>query len=143
MPPPNRISILPFLKEVFFSKQPLSGYIKRNKLVTGLFLTSLIMFILVLFVSEQALKLNNNPLLLSQKEEINILTKQLSEYKNKDVLLQQCLSDKEKTTCTNTVITGTKRRSPKPEKQPPKEPTILNRNYDNSLEKKLNSIRNN
>ena len=48
--------LLSFLKEVFFSKEAIQQTVKRNKLVTLLIFSHTVLFILLLFRTEQAIK---------------------------------------------------------------------------------------
>lgn len=97
MPPPAKIAILPFIKELIFNKQPVMEYIKRNKLITGLFIAVVILVFVNLFITEQAIRLSNasqnntrNPLL---EQEILRLKNTLNGYANIDNDLALCRSE--------------------------------------------------
>lgn len=148
MPAPAKISLLPFIKELFFNKQSVVEYIKRNRLITGLFFTVIILVFANLFITEQAIRLSNstqnnvdNTLL---QQEITRLKNTLANNANNDVALTACLSDKEQLEKAATQSTV---RCPLPPRRPtnhPRDPIVVlpqREPHDDSLRKKLDAIR--
>jgi len=56
MPTPKKPDLWPFLKEIFFNKTSLAGYIGRHKLAAFLSFTNTCLIVMLLFISEQAVR---------------------------------------------------------------------------------------
>lgn len=140
MPPPARILIWPLIKELLFNKMPIMEYFKRNKLITGLFIAVLTLTISNLFITEQAIRLNNasqnkTTFMALQKELID--TKVL--YGNTRKELDECLH---RVLPSIPVVKNCPKQPQKPNrKHTYREEAILPRNTENSLKKKLDAIR--
>lgn len=56
MPPPSKPSFWPFLKELIFNNQPITEFIKNNKLLSFSILLNLVFFMVCLFSMEQSIQ---------------------------------------------------------------------------------------
>lgn len=146
MPPPARIALWPFIKELLFNKTPIMEYIKRNRLITGLFIAVIILVVVNLFITEQAIRLSN----MSQNKtntaplenEIARLKKELSLTDLDRATLTECRYQLD--TVNKKLLTATKCPPPNSpsEHRRNKETFIPPRSYgDDSLRRKLDAIR--
>ncbi len=144
MSPPKKIALLPYLaKEVFNIHQPIHEYIKRNKLVAGLFISCVILFISFLFAKEQVIKLSNKPVNTALVKEVSELQKKLEAYQSLNKDLEMCKSElinKPIPIITNSNCSDNQ-PNPQPVNRKNKETAILNRVSEDTLKKKLEAIR--
>lgn len=148
MPAPAKISLLPFIKELFFNKQSVVEYIKRNRLITGLFFAVIILVLANLFITEQAIRLSNstqnnvdNTLL---HQEIAKLKNALSTTSGNEAALSACLLDKQRLEKVATQSTSRCPSSPKRPTNHPRDSIVVlpqRETAEDSLRKKLDAIR--
>lgn len=142
--PPN--PLWSFLKELFLNKQSLSDYIRRNKLFSLLVVSNTVLFIFVLFVTEQAIQHQERA--FQFKKEVERLVAENTTLKDRarefDVCqMQLVLATKEKAAC---VTPKEPPRRPQPTPSPSQhrtgiEPVLVPRTYDDDgLRKRLGEI---
>lgn len=160
MPPPQKPSIWPFIKEIFFDKETVVGFIKRHKIVTFLTVTDLLLFFMLMFMTEQSVMSKRSE--FTVKQEIGILKLKLEQRQNcaqdaenarNDYL--QCRGDLEYTqedyrrvsqalTRCNDVKPLGHSTPPSPDKPRPRpEPAIITRHSsdDEDIRRRLDAIR--
>lgn len=160
MPPPQKPSIWPFIKEIFFDKETVVGFIKRHKIVTLLTVANLLLFFMLMFITEQSVmsKRTENRI----KQEYALLKLQYEQRQNcaMDAVearndYDQCRGDLEYTQedyrrvtqalnhcmAAKPVGQSTPPQPPKPKPKP--DPVIVNRSSgsDDDIRRKLEAIR--
>ena len=160
MPPPQKPSIWPFIKEIFFDKETVVGFIKRHKIVTLLTVTNLLLFFMLMFITEQSVMSKRSE--LKVKQEYALLKLQYEQRQNCALDAEkarndyvQCRGDLEYTQedyrrvsqalnrCMEAKPVG-QSTPPAPQKPKPKpEPVIVNRSpsNDDDIRRKLEAIR--
>jgi hypothetical protein len=147
MPPPAKIAIWPFIKELLFNKTPIMEYIKRNRLITGLFIAVIILVFTNLFITEQAIRLSN---MTHNKTNITVLENQITHLKS--LVNENELSAANLVECryqldlvNKKLLTTSKECPPTPNpnsRRREKESFIPPRSFtDDSLRRKLDAIR--
>lgn len=132
MPTPNWMGLWPFLKDLFLNKQSLALYIKRNKLSTFFMFSTVVIFLLLLFITEQAVQYHDKVKLL----QIELTAKE--DYRD---LYDECTNDLIKAKLGAVAMACPTPTHPPKDKKDPAPPIIVPRQYDDSLRKKLDTIR--
>ena len=139
MPSPNRPSFWPFIKELFFNKQSVTGFIKDNKLLSFSFLANVIFIAVCLFALEQTIQ-KTKQILDLRNENRNL--KGLTSKIDCGLELEKAQQSYDKlyklyATCQNND------NSPIPQPKPKRDPVIITRPLmsDDSLKRKLDDIR--
>lgn len=145
MPPPAKIALWPFIKELLFNKTPIMEYIKRNRLITGLFIAVIILVVINLFITEQAIRLSN---MSQNKTNITLLENEITRLKQalslSDLDKANLVECRYQLDAVNKTLLDTKCPVPNTPSQHrrDKETFIPPRSYgDDSLRRKLDAIR--
>lgn len=91
MPESNLPSMWPFIREMFFNRKALIGFVRRNKLSLMLAISNTTLFFMLLFVTEQAINLETNS--RANKEREAQFKTQTDWFKANKGKLEQCQSD--------------------------------------------------